>query len=223
MYTFFFFFCPSGMHDTASGQPTAISALRGGKETLLQHKKGVHMRDGAWGTGAHYWSWPCSAPPPDEETGAHTVSVWVMSALVTPTPANHMVAWHPCTAAPGGKARCHSLGIFKWRQWSTIYFSPCDTTNSLEWPPYFQMLTVPNKHLFHHDYVNGSLKGRWASLVAQVVKNLPAVQETWVQFQSPGGGHANPLQYFCLENSMDRGAWRAIVHGVPKSRTRLSD
>ena len=44
------------------------------------------------------------------------------------------------------------------------------------------MFTVPNKHLFHHDYVNGSLKGRWASLVAQVVKNLPAVQKTWVQF-----------------------------------------
>ena len=41
--------------------------------------------------------------------------------------------------------------------------------------------------------------------------------------RSPGGGHGNPLQYSCLENSMDRGAWRAIVHGVAKSRTRLSD
>ena len=37
--------------------------------------------------------------------------------------------------------------------------------------------------------------------------------------RSPGGGHGNPLQYPCLENSMDRGAWRAIVHGVTKSRT----
>lgn len=44
-----------------------------------------------------------------------------------------------------------------------LYFSPCDATNSLEWPPYFQMHTVPNKHLFHHDYVIGSLKGRWVS------------------------------------------------------------
>ena len=37
--------------------------------------------------------------------------------------------------------------------------------------------------------------------------------------RSPGGGHGNPLQYSCLENSMDRGAWQAIVHGVTKSRT----
>ena len=39
----------------------------------------------------------------------------------------------------------------------------------------------------------------------------------------PGGGHGNPLQYSCLENPMDRGAWRATVHGVTKSRTQLSD
>ena len=38
----------------------------------------------------------------------------------------------------------------------------------------------------------------------------------------PGGGHGNPLQYSCLENSMDRGAWRATVHGVAKSQTGLS-
>ena len=40
---------------------------------------------------------------------------------------------------------------------------------------------------------------------------------------SPGEGNGNPLQYSCLENSMDGGAWRATVHGVAKSRTRLSD
>ena len=41
--------------------------------------------------------------------------------------------------------------------------------------------------------------------------------------RSPGEGNGNPLQYFCLENSMDRGAWRATVHGVSKSQTRLSN
>ena len=35
--------------------------------------------------------------------------------------------------------------------------------------------------------------------------------------RSPGGGHGNLLQYFCLENPMDRGAWQATVHGVAKS------
>ena len=39
--------------------------------------------------------------------------------------------------------------------------------------------------------------------------------------RSPGGGHGNPLQYSCLENSMDRGAWWATVHGIAKSGTRL--
>ena len=38
--------------------------------------------------------------------------------------------------------------------------------------------------------------------------------------RSPGEGNGNPLQYSCLENPMDRGAWRATVHGVAKRRTR---
>ena len=40
--------------------------------------------------------------------------------------------------------------------------------------------------------------------------------------RSPGEGNGNPLQYFCLKNSMDRGAWRATVHEVTKSLTQLS-
>ena len=39
----------------------------------------------------------------------------------------------------------------------------------------------------------------------------------------PGGGNGNPLQYSCLENSMDRGAWWATVHGVTKRQATLSD
>ena len=41
--------------------------------------------------------------------------------------------------------------------------------------------------------------------------------------RSPGKGNGNPLQYSCLENPMDRGGWKSTVHGVAKSRTRLSD
>ena len=41
--------------------------------------------------------------------------------------------------------------------------------------------------------------------------------------RSPGKGNGNPLQYSCLENPMDGGAWWATVHRVTKSRTRLSD
>ena len=65
----------------------------------------------------------------------------------------------------------------------------------------------------------------WASLMAQMVKNLPAMQETRVQFLGEEKGrflgerNGYPFQYSCLENSMDRGAWQATVHGVLKSWT----
>ena len=66
-----------------------------------------------------------------------------------------------------------------------------------------------------------------ASLVAQRLKRLPAMRETRVRSlgreDSPGEGNGNPLQYSCLENPMDGGAWWATVHGVAMSRTRLSD
>ena len=52
---------------------------------------------------------------------------------------------------------------------------------------------------------------QWASLVAQTVKHLSAMQETWVRSlgweDSPGEGNGSPLQYSCLEHSMDEGAW----------------
>ena len=60
-----------------------------------------------------------------------------------------------------------------------------------------------------------------------VVKNLPATAEDIGLIpglgRSPGEGNDNPLQYSCLENPMDRGAWRATVHRVTKSQTQLSD
>ena len=75
-------------------------------------------------------------------------------------------------------------------------------------------------------------KVRGASPIAQLVKNSPANAKNtrfcmkrrfnpWMG-RSPGEGNGNPLQYSCLENSMDRAAWWATVHGVSKSQTRLS-
>ena len=60
-----------------------------------------------------------------------------------------------------------------------------------------------------------------ASQAAQLVKNLPASAEDARDSgsipgsgRSSGGGNGNPFQYFCLENSMDRGAWQAMVQRV---------
>ena len=67
----------------------------------------------------------------------------------------------------------------------------------------------------------------WASPVPQMVKNLLAIvgylDSILSLGRSPGEGHGNPLQYSCLENPMDGGAWRATVHGVTKSWKRLRD
>ena len=63
-----------------------------------------------------------------------------------------------------------------------------------------------------------------ASLVVQMVKT--AYSAGHLGFipglgRSPGEGNGNPPQYSCLENSVDRGAWEATVHGVAKSQTRM--
>ena len=62
---------------------------------------------------------------------------------------------------------------------------------------------------------------REGHMVALVVKNLPAnaggLRNAGSIPPPPGGGHGNPLQYSCLENPMDRGAWWATVHGVAES------
>ena len=65
-------------------------------------------------------------------------------------------------------------------------------------------------------------------MVALVVKNLPAnagdIRDMGLISglgRSPGEKHGNPVQYSCLENPMDRGAWAAAVHGVTKSQTWL--
>ena len=70
----------------------------------------------------------------------------------------------------------------------------------------------------------------WASQVELVIKNLPANARDTKDTgsipelgRSPGVRNGNPFQYSCLENSMDRGVWWAIVHGATKSQTQLND
>ena len=60
-----------------------------------------------------------------------------------------------------------------------------------------------------------------------MLKNLPSSAGSMGLIpglgRSPGEGNSYPLCYVCLENSMDRGAWWAMIHGVTKSQTQLSD
>ena len=90
-------------------------------------------------------------------------------------------------------------------------------------------MTFGNFFFFHVNwYFVYNLNIVGDSQVVLVVKNLPANagEESDMGLipgsgRSLGVGNGNPLQYSCLENSMDRGAWQATVHRVTKSQTRL--
>ena len=114
----------------------------------------------------------------------------------------------------------------------TISFSVCFTGNCYrcstqpkqpEW--HLQALSFPGNYT---QLLSIKPLQLWASQVVLVVKKPPAnagdLRDVGLipgSGRSPRGGHGNPLQYSCLENPTDRGAWWAIVHRVTKIRTRL--
>ena len=72
--------------------------------------------------------------------------------------------------------------------------------------------------LIHHYGLPWWLSGKEPACNAGVAGDMGLIPESG---RSPGGGHGNPLQYSCLENPMNKGAWWATVHGVTKSWTQL--
>ena len=66
-------------------------------------------------------------------------------------------------------------------------------------------------------YFSGGSDGKESSCNVGDLSSIPGLG------RPRGEGNGNRLQYSCLENSMDRGAWQATVHGVTKSQTRLRD
>ena len=131
----------------------------------------------------------------------------------------------------------HSLE--RWRCWQKVSISN-------RWPSFVQRFLCPSKngicmHVWAMNYAISVILhiswmflclhfklASWSSQMELVVKNLPAnagdardsgsIPESG---RCPGGGHGSPLQYFCLENPMDRGTWQATVHGIAKSQIWL--
>ena len=88
--------------------------------------------------------------------------------------------------------------------------------------------SIPGLARYPGERIGHPLQYSWASLVAQLVKNLPAKQETWVRslgWEDPlvEDGRATHSSILAWRILMDRGAWQAAVHGVTKSQTQLSD
>ena len=77
-------------------------------------------------------------------------------------------------------------------------------------------ILVPNNRCFYMGFPGGS-DGKESACSVGDLGSIPG------SGRSPEEGNGYPLQYSCLENSLDRGPWRATVHVVAKSWTRLSD
>ena len=106
------------------------------------------------------------------------------------------------------KTCCHALFFYELRYLETWNLKP----RSLAWG---KLSTSFLSFLEMLGYPGGS-DGKESACNVEDLSLTPGLG------RSPGEGHGNPLQCSCLENPIDRGAWRAIVHGVTKSRTRRS-
>ena len=87
--------------------------------------------------------------------------------------------------------------------------------------------SIPGSGKSPEEGIGSPLQYSWASLVVQTVKNPPAIQKIWIGslgWEDPlEEGMATHSRILSWRISIDRGAWGATVHGVAKSRTRLSD
>ena len=93
-----------------------------------------------------------------------------------------------------------------------LLFTPCTVTSHVENSCGCNFMWVSSEKGFP-----GGSDGKAAACIAGDLGLIPG------SGRSPGEGNGNPLQYSCLENSMDGGVWRATVHGPAKSQTRLSN
>ena len=97
----------------------------------------------------------------------------------------------------------------------------------VNWEEFLNILEFPYFHVFPYFHFHVGFHTTGASLVAQSIKNSPALQETWVQSLGQEDllekRMATYSSILAWKTSMDRGAWRATVHGITKSRTRLKN
>ena len=115
-------------------------------------------------------------------------------------------------------------GIFQARilEWVAVSFSrgtsqPRDRTRVFHIVGIrFTIWATREVHLYHEVGFPGSSNGKESACSAGDLGLIPGLG------RSPGEGNGNPLQYSCLENPMDRGAWRVTVHGVARVRHDLA-
>ena len=148
-----------------------------------------------------------------------------------------MGLWHYWRAQWSSKPLLFKVQVSKWTlKWTFMLPGALTSVNSAIRPSLFlHQLSSPDNAAYDCYWGESDIFILWNRiiyifpnnfesfyLVTQTIRNLPVMPETraWSLDQSgrsPGEGNGNPLQYSCLENSMDRGAWRASVHGIVKA------
>ena len=168
-----------------------------------------------WGKWPGCWSQMESLATPGPAQPAQRLRGLVSSASLDPLRAHmathsSVLVWRiPGTGEPGGLPSMESHRVrYDWSDLAAAAAHPWD---------------APQSMLIGNSALQTDLSR------AQLVKNLPAeagvtrdVSSIPASGRSPGGGNGNPLQCSCLENSMDRRAWRVKVYGVAKNQTWLS-
>ena len=119
-----------------------------------------------------------------------------------------------------------SIFSLRWSLWllgkirTSLTFCSASKIMKVKVPPEI----LPSSHQFLYMCAYKYMLPRWHSgkeFTCQCRKHRRCGFDLWVG-KIPGVGNGNPLQYSCLENPTDRGAWQATVHGVTKSQTQLS-
>ena len=121
---------------------------------------------------------------------------------------------------------CNQFSLSVVSDSATLWTAACQASLSITNPELAQTHWATREALFRYTCMM-AFKGRMSFLHGSAVESACSVGD--VRYtglipgsgRSPGGGHGNPLQYSCLENPMDRRAWRATIHGVAKSQIRL--
>ena len=113
------------------------------------------------------------------------------------------------------------MGSFVFKELGAATFGPPVWNNDVKSPGYLQKWTSFTPVRQDHSFKAGSqvpqvVNKKYPPANAGAVGSIPGLG------RSPGVRNGNPLQYSCLENSMDRGTWWATVYGVTKRQTQLS-
>ena len=111
----------------------------------------------------------------------------------------------------------------------SVSFRGCKTSIRILAPPLSPCVSLNTLLNFSESVFSSVKREQYYLTVGPTAKNPPANagngrEVRWIPGwgRSTGGGHGTPLQYSCLENPTDRGAWWAVVHGVAKTWTRLT-